>query len=260
MFGHITKRLFENLNTRSFQSSGAHKYVSLIYGEISEDATFRFLSAAQPTPVVFSRIQDRLVDVALERSVSFPPLGMMPSWDTIDRSTTPDAGLGFKERYQLNEWQIMGAGDILLIFMDGLSEHRRRRRGLFSKRPGGLAPAREGSTRPRHLRHVAGRHPRVRPADRRRELRGHQARLAVHATHVVHVEGSGNHGGCDPIPRLLEKLPTERASSRETTPKLRQLIVTLAQEGWTYARTAAALGSGSGPVRNGSDGPGRRGP
>ena len=125
MFGHITKRLFENLNTRFFQSSGAHKYVSLIYGEISEDATFRFLSAAQPMPVVFSRVQDRLVDVAQERSVSFPPLGMMPSWDAIDRSTTPDAGLGFKERYQLNEWQLMGAGDILVIFTDGLSEHRR---------------------------------------------------------------------------------------------------------------------------------------
>ena len=125
MFGHITRRLFENLNTRFFQSSGAHKYVSLIYGEISEDATFRFLSAAQPTPVVFSRVQDRLVDVAQERSVSCPPLGMMPSWDAIDRSTTPDAGLGFKERYQLNEWQLMGAGDILVIFTDGLSEHRR---------------------------------------------------------------------------------------------------------------------------------------
>ena len=125
MFGHITKRLFENLNTRFFQSSGAHKYVSLIYGEISEDATFRFLSAAQPMPVVFSRVQDRLVDVAQESSVSFPPLGMMPSWDAIDRSTTLDAGLGFKERYQINEWQLMGAGDILLIFTDGLSEHRR---------------------------------------------------------------------------------------------------------------------------------------
>ena len=31
-FGQITKRLFENLNTRFYQSSGAHKYVSMIYG------------------------------------------------------------------------------------------------------------------------------------------------------------------------------------------------------------------------------------
>ena len=32
--GRITRRLFENLNTRFYQSSGAHKFVSLIYGEI----------------------------------------------------------------------------------------------------------------------------------------------------------------------------------------------------------------------------------
>ena len=38
MFGQITKRLFENLNTRFYKSSGAHKFVSMIYGEISEDA------------------------------------------------------------------------------------------------------------------------------------------------------------------------------------------------------------------------------
>lgn len=31
MFGQITRRLFENLNTRFYNSSSAHKYVSLIY-------------------------------------------------------------------------------------------------------------------------------------------------------------------------------------------------------------------------------------
>ena len=45
MLRQITRRLFENLNTRFYQSSGAHKFVSMIYGEISEDAQFRFLSA-----------------------------------------------------------------------------------------------------------------------------------------------------------------------------------------------------------------------
>src|SRR3954468_7946364 len=49
-YGQITRRLFENLNTRFYQSSSPHKFVSMIYGEISEDAKFRFLSAAQPFP------------------------------------------------------------------------------------------------------------------------------------------------------------------------------------------------------------------
>src|SRR3989442_12596770 len=57
-FGHITRRLFENLNTRFYQSSSLHKFVTMIYGEISEDSTFRFLSAAHPPPVVFSRSEE----------------------------------------------------------------------------------------------------------------------------------------------------------------------------------------------------------
>jgi serine phosphatase RsbU (regulator of sigma subunit) len=50
LFGNITKRLFENLNTRFYHSSSLNKFVTMIYGEISEDTTFRFLSAAHPPP------------------------------------------------------------------------------------------------------------------------------------------------------------------------------------------------------------------
>ena len=79
-FGQITRHLFENLNTRFYQSSGAHKFISLIYGEISEDATFRFLSAGQPTPVVFSRVQDRLVGTVTKSTRrSDTPVALNPS-------------------------------------------------------------------------------------------------------------------------------------------------------------------------------------
>lgn len=121
-FGQITKRLFENLNTRFYQSSGAHKFISLVYGEISEDARFRFLSAGMPFPAVFSKHNDRFMEVGLDLSVSFPPVGMMPSWDVIDRNTTTSI-LGFKDHYEMNEWWLMGAGDILLLHTDGLVDH-----------------------------------------------------------------------------------------------------------------------------------------
>jgi serine phosphatase RsbU (regulator of sigma subunit) len=121
-FGQITKRLFENLNTRFYQSSGAHKFISLVYGEISEDARFRFLSAGMPFPAVFSKQNDRFMDVGADLSVSFPPVGMMPSWNVIDRNTTTSI-LGFKEHYEMNEWWLMGAGDILLLHTDGLVDH-----------------------------------------------------------------------------------------------------------------------------------------
>ena len=125
VFGGITKRLFEHLNTRFYQSSGAHKFISLIYGEISEDARFRFLSAGHPFPTVFSRRHDRFMEVGADLRVSFPPLGMQPSLHAIDRSLVAASSLGFKDRYETNEWWLMGAGDILLLHTDGLIEHSR---------------------------------------------------------------------------------------------------------------------------------------
>jgi serine phosphatase RsbU (regulator of sigma subunit) len=122
MSGQITRRLFENLNTRFYKSSGANKFVSMIYGEISEDSRFRFFSAAQPFPAVFSNEHNRFMEVTNALSVSYPPLGLMPSLG-IDRNTT-DSVLGFTDRYQMNEWTLMGAGDILLLQTDGLVEHR----------------------------------------------------------------------------------------------------------------------------------------
>jgi serine phosphatase RsbU (regulator of sigma subunit) len=133
VLGRITRRLFENLNTRFYQSSGAHKFVSLIYGEITDDATFRFLSAAMPFPVVFSARENRFMEVGSDLRISFPPLGLLPSWDVIDRNTTTSM-LGFKDHYAMNKWLLMGEGDILLLHTDGLSEHVRDGEEYFPSR------------------------------------------------------------------------------------------------------------------------------
>jgi serine phosphatase RsbU (regulator of sigma subunit) len=124
MFGQVTRRLFENLNTRFYNSSSEHKFVSLSYGEISEDAGFRFLCAAQPLPVVFSQQHDRFMEVSRDACVSFPPLGMLPSLDVTDGHRTTSL-LGYKDKYEMNEWVLMGEGDILLLYTDGLVEHTR---------------------------------------------------------------------------------------------------------------------------------------
>jgi len=130
LFGKITKHLFENLNTRFYASSGAHKFVSMIYGEISEDSGFQFLSAGQPFPAVFSYEHDRFMEVS---PLQFPPLGILPSLGVIDRNTT-NSPLGFKEHYELNEWSLMGAGDIVLLHTDGLVEHARGETSYFPDR------------------------------------------------------------------------------------------------------------------------------
>jgi len=132
-FGHITKRLFENLNSRFYQSSSRGKFVTMMYGEIARDTTFRFLSAAHPQPVVFSNKHDRFMHVSADLCTSFPPIGILPSSDVIDRSKT-DSVLGFKDQYELNEWRLMGRGDILLLYTDGLLEHARNGEPYFPRR------------------------------------------------------------------------------------------------------------------------------
>jgi serine phosphatase RsbU (regulator of sigma subunit) len=133
MFGNITKRLFENLNMRFYNSSSLHKFVTMIYGEISEDTSFRFLSAAHPPPVVFSNQHDRFMEVSQDLCTSFPPIGTLPSDNVIDRGRTKSI-LGFKDQYQLNEWRLMGSGDILLLYTDGLLDHAREGEEYFSAR------------------------------------------------------------------------------------------------------------------------------
>ena len=131
--GHITKRLFENLNSRFYHSSSRRKFVTMIYGEIAQDATFRFLSAAHPPPVVFSNQHDRFMDVSPDLCTAFPPIGVLPSNSVIDRSRTQSV-LGFKDQYELNEWRLMGRGDILLLYTDGLLEHGRDNEMYFPHR------------------------------------------------------------------------------------------------------------------------------
>jgi serine phosphatase RsbU (regulator of sigma subunit) len=123
--GHITRRLFENLNQRFNRTSSVNKFITALYGEIAEDATFRFLSVGHPSPATFSAMNNRFMEVPPGSVTSFPPLGTFPSQNVVDRRQVQSGVLGFKDRYELNEWTLMGAGDILLLHSDGLLEHAR---------------------------------------------------------------------------------------------------------------------------------------
>ena len=132
--GSITRRLFENLNQRFNRTSSVNKFITMLYGEISENATFRFLSAGHPAPAIFSAANDRFMEVSPESYTSFPPLGTFPSQHIIDQRQVKRDVLGFKDRYELNEWALMGAGDILLLYSDGLLEHARGNEPYFPDR------------------------------------------------------------------------------------------------------------------------------
>ncbi len=124
-FGTVTTRLFENLNTRFYQTSSFRKYITMIYGEISETGLFRFLSAAHPFPIVFSNRNDKIVPVGNDKTVTFPPIGTMPSRDDVDYRQH-NSPLGRKAGYTVNELTLMGHGDILLLFTDGFVDHENK--------------------------------------------------------------------------------------------------------------------------------------
>ena len=145
LHGEITTRLFENLNKRFYQSSAVNKYLTLLYGEIAQEGTFRFITAGHPFPVVFSRCYNHIVGISEESLSTFPPIGTMPSRHDIDLRATETTPLGFKERYTANEISLIGKGDILVLFTDGLSEHHNGEGPYF---PGRLeACLREGKDR-----------------------------------------------------------------------------------------------------------------
>ena len=79
------------------------------------------MSAGHPPPLVFSREFDRFVDVSQDRLVSYPPIGLQPGEHHADAKRYERA-LGYKKRYTVNNLNLMGHGDVLLLYTDGLIE------------------------------------------------------------------------------------------------------------------------------------------
>jgi hypothetical protein len=121
-FGEITGNLFEKLNSRFYDSSSTSDYITMLYGEISETGTFRFLSAAHPFPLVFCSDHDHLVPVDASKISISQPVGFIPSRHSVDIKKTFNL-TGFKEKYEINELKLSCKAGIYLLYTDGLSDH-----------------------------------------------------------------------------------------------------------------------------------------
>ena len=146
--GEVTASLFEMLNTifynRMAEESDAKgrpigppyimtprvltpdvpPYLTLIYGEVRNDGRFRYLSAGHPPPIVFSQKFDRIVTLYDDRTRASMPLGIFPSDYHVDHEAFGKAAVT-KKRYSVNEINLLGIGDIMLLYTDCLIEHER---------------------------------------------------------------------------------------------------------------------------------------
>ena len=122
-YGDITVDLFETINQRFYQSSSIDKYITMVYGEIQNDGNFRFISAGHPLPLIFSNEYDKIVRVDNLNLINYPPIGALPSEADIDGKIAKSI-LGFKQKYSVNTLNVMGSGDILILFTDGFTEQQ----------------------------------------------------------------------------------------------------------------------------------------
>ncbi len=130
-YGTITEKLFETLNISLYNSTSVSKFITMIYGEVSEEGRFQFLSAAHPSPIVFSNEFNRIVDISPDRFATFPPLGTQPPEYHIDKRAIKGNPLGYKKKYLINEINLMGSGDIMVVYTDGLSDFRNEKKEYF---------------------------------------------------------------------------------------------------------------------------------
>ena len=120
-YGHVTPKLFEILSTRFYKSSSVTKYITMIYGEVAEDGTFRFISAGHPLPIIYSAEFGRFVDLEPSCISSVQPIGLFPTEGDIDRAMelTPPSE---SPHAVVNQLRLLGDGDILLLYTDGASD------------------------------------------------------------------------------------------------------------------------------------------
>lgn len=132
--GTTTPVLFDRLNLRLAQSSTARnalgrsmdassrEIATLLYGEIRPNGQFRFVNFGHPPPLVFSARYGKFMEIEEAAMAQFLALGLEIPEDHPDKSKY----ISVKSRKSqisssdLAELTLMGRGDILFLYTDGL--------------------------------------------------------------------------------------------------------------------------------------------
>lgn len=129
--GEVTRGLFERTNTDLHHyinhAADGHPvavlpYATLIYGEVHNDGRFRYLSAGHPSPLVFSRESGTIQRLDDDRTRTSTALGVIPSKYHVNGRHFRLPPAKTKHKYPVNEIHLLGKGDIMLLYTDGLTE------------------------------------------------------------------------------------------------------------------------------------------
>ena len=115
--------------------------------------------------------------------MSAPRLGIQASLHVIDRAAN-ESPFGFKDEYEMNEWALLGSGDILLLYTDGVSEHADDR--YFPERLEDQTAQGEARVGSRDMRGDPRRHACVQCAGRRHHAGDRQARVEACGDRALH--------------------------------------------------------------------------
>jgi len=115
--GYVSSHLFDNLNTRMFNSTPLGKYISAIYAEIRKDRFARFMIAGHPLPLIYDIAKKDFIDIDYRVSV---PLGIFPTTGYIDQ--TPGALVpDHRASFEMSEFYLPEKS-ITVLYTDGVVE------------------------------------------------------------------------------------------------------------------------------------------
>ena len=125
--GEITQELFEIINSDLYihlqPDLKVKPYTTLLYGEVHGDGRFRFLSAGHPPPIIFSNEFNKIQRLDSDHLKASTPLGVLPGKFSIDTEYFEPLGIT-NGGFDVNEIHLLGHGDIMLLYTDGLTEHK----------------------------------------------------------------------------------------------------------------------------------------
>ncbi|MBN2567734.1 serine/threonine-protein phosphatase [Candidatus Woesearchaeota archaeon] len=120
--GQITAGLIDRMNNRFYNSSRIDTYATMLYIELSDDGRARYVNGGHLPPAIWSRRSGRLQRLPDELLHGQLPLGYRPVGTHIDVSRTDARREDYIEPYRVSELRILGKGDIMLLYTDGMTE------------------------------------------------------------------------------------------------------------------------------------------